>query len=153
MGLFLANGTRVTKATFPATAVGVTDPLVKLTANVFRTRRVSETDSADGSLRTVFKRAGAELRQSEVDRLFLPATIDSVTPASGPIAGGTVVTIRGTNLDGASGVTIGVAATALTVVSPSELRVTTAATTAGAKDVVLADDGGNVTRTGGFTYV
>ena len=50
--------------------------------------------------------------------------IDALDPAQGPIAGGTVVTIRGANLAGAS-VTIDSQSVAVTEVSPSELRVTT----------------------------
>ncbi len=89
------------------------------------------------------------------DPAFQPPapTITTVTPSTGPIAGGTVVTITGTNLDGATAVTFGGAAgTALSVESDTELTVTTPAGTSGAKDVVVTTGGGSATETGGFTY-
>ncbi|GGR52117.1 phage tail tube protein [Streptomyces griseomycini] len=89
------------------------------------------------------------------DLAFQPPapTITSVTPSTGPIAGGTNVTIVGTNLDSATGVTFGGAAgTGLVIESDTELTVTTPASTAGAKDVVVTTAGGTVTQAGGFTY-
>lgn len=151
MGVFLANGTRVTKATLPTTTSGV-DPLVKLTSTIYLTKRVSELDTPDGSSKRVLYRAGTVIRQSMLDRLFLPATVTSLSVTTGPAAGGTVVTIKGTNLTGVSGVTFGgTAGTALTVVSDTEVRVTTPAKSAGAHAVVVADDSGN-TAAGNFTY-
>ena len=96
---------------------------------------------------------GQIVTQDFVDALFKTATIDTVTPATGPAAGGTVVTITGTNLAGVEGVTFGgTAGTALVVVSETQLRVTTPAKTAGAYDVVVKDDAGDVTETNGYTY-
>lgn len=96
---------------------------------------------------------GQILRQSFVDGLFKTATIDTVTPATGAPAGGTVVSIKGTNLAGSEGVTFGgTAGTAFKVVSNTEIQVTTPAKTAGAYNVVVKDDSGDVTKTNGFTY-
>ncbi|MEU3200897.1 IPT/TIG domain-containing protein [Streptomyces sp. NPDC006996] len=91
--------------------------------------------------------------QSVIDRLFTAATIGTVTPATGPAAGGTTVTITGTALDGVSAVNFGATAGAeLKVVSATELCVKTPAGAVGAVNVVLVDDAGNVTKTSGFTY-
>jgi hypothetical protein len=80
-------------------------------------------------------------------------TIATVTPSTGPAAGGTVVTIVGTNFDSATGVTFGgQAGTAFAIESDTELTVTTPAGTTGAKDVVVTTAGGTATKTGGFTY-
>ncbi|GHH22019.1 IPT/TIG domain-containing protein [Streptomyces lanatus] len=153
MGLYKADGTRVTKAAFPANAV--TDPEKVVTQDIYNTRPYTENGDKqpEGSIKTLAYKAGAVLRQSEIDKLFPAATIATVSPATGPTAGGTAVTITGTNLDGVSSVTFGgTAGTALTIVSATKLTVTSPAGTAGAKDVVLVDDAGNVTKTGGFTY-
>jgi hypothetical protein len=89
------------------------------------------------------------------DPAFSPPapTIDTVTPSTGPIAGGTTVTITGADLDGATAVTFGgTAGTGLAVIDSGELTVTTPASTSGAKDVVVTTAGGTATKTGGFTY-
>ncbi len=84
-----------------------------------------------------------------------PPSVTSISPSFGPTAGGTSVTIAGT--DFASGtVTIGGAsATNVTVVSATQITATTPAGTAGARDVVFTrtPDGKSGTLTGGFTYV
>jgi hypothetical protein len=81
-------------------------------------------------------------------------TISTVTPASGPLAGGTAVTITGTNLTSAATATIGgKALVALTVTEPDTITGTTpAGDAAGAVDVVVSDAGGTATLAGGFTY-
>ncbi|MEE1764420.1 phage tail tube protein [Streptomyces sp. SP18BB07] len=89
------------------------------------------------------------------DPAFQPPapTISTVTPSTGPTAGGTTITVVGTNLDSATAVTVGGAAgTGLVVVDETELTVITPAGTTGAKDVVVTTAGGSVTKTGGFTY-
>jgi hypothetical protein len=96
---------------------------------------------------------GQIVRQSYIDGLFKTATIDTVVPATGLAAGGTVVTINGTNLAGSEGVTFGgTAGTAFKVISNTQVQVTTPAKTAGAYAVVVKDDSGDVTKASGFTY-
>ncbi|MFB7403380.1 IPT/TIG domain-containing protein [Streptomyces rubiginosohelvolus] len=152
MGFYTPNGQRITKAAFPATAVP--DPLKVITADVYESVPYGPGDGRpEGSRRHLRFQAGTILPTSAIDRLFAPATIASVTPATGPAAGGTTVTIKGTNLDGVSGVNFGSAAgTELKVISATELRVKTPAVAAGAVNVVVADDAGNVTKNGGFTF-
>ncbi|MEU7228926.1 IPT/TIG domain-containing protein [Streptomyces chrestomyceticus] len=159
MGLYNAAGDRITKAAFPATAV--TDPEKKITADVYVTRpydigtRPSDTRDGvpEGSIKTLLFKAGTVVRQSLIDKLFLPATIASISPATGPAAGGTVVTITGINLDGVADVKFGsTAGTNLKVLSAGRLQVTTPAGTAGAVAVVVGDEAGAVTKANGFTY-
>ncbi|WP_167162983.1 IPT/TIG domain-containing protein [Streptomyces sp. MBT27] len=159
MGLFKADGSRITKAAFPTTAVA--DPERVVTADIYATRPhdlgTRPTDSRDaipeGSIRTLAFKAGAVLRQSQIDRLFPAATITAVNPATGVAAGGTVVTLTGTNLDGVADVKFGSATgTSLKVISANRIQVTTPAGTAGAVNVVANDDAGPVTKTNGFTY-
>jgi hypothetical protein len=70
-------------------------------------------------------------------------TVSSVDPSSGPLAGGTIIKITGTNLGQTSSVTIGgVAATAVSVnADGTEITATTPAGTAGAADVVVTTGG------------
>ena len=80
-------------------------------------------------------------------------TVTGISPTSGTTAGGTSVTITGTNFNGATSVTIGgVAATGVTVVSATSITATTPAGSAGAKDVVVTTPNGTGTGTGLFTY-
>lgn len=108
--------------------------------------------TVDGDKKLALK-IGQMYPKNYIENLFRAATIDSITPNSGVLGGGTVVSIKGTNLTGVTAVTIGVATTAVTVINENEVRCTTGATTAGAKDVVVTDDSGTVTKVGGYTYV
>lgn len=152
MGLFRANGERVTRANV-ATA-DVDDPLVEVTEDLFETKPYAQWDpKPEGTIRTLKLRAGAVMRESELDLLFQQAKVAQVVPGQGPAAGGTVVTIKGTGLDGVTAVSFdGAAGTNLNVVSSTEVRVTTPAGVAGPADVQVTDDGGPVTLPGGFTY-
>jgi hypothetical protein len=81
-------------------------------------------------------------------------TVSSVSPVSGPTAGGTSVTISGGNFTGASAVTFGgVAATSFTVNSAAQISATAPAHAVGAVDVAITTPGGSVTSSGAYTYV
>ncbi len=84
-----------------------------------------------------------------------PPTVTSVAPSSGPTAGGTVVTLTGTNLiDGATVTFGGTAATGVTVNSSTSITATTPAHTAGAADVVVTNPDTQIgALAGGFTFV
>ena len=77
-----------------------------------------------------------------------------MSPAAGSTAGGTTITLTGTNF--VSGATVrvgGTAATSVAFVSATQLTARTPAGTAGARDVQITNpDGQSVTRTGAFTY-
>jgi hypothetical protein len=81
-------------------------------------------------------------------------SVASVTPASGPIAGGTGVTITGTNF--VSGATVsfgGTPATGVTVVSSTSITATTPTHAQGAVDLVVTNSNGqNGTLPSGYTY-
>ncbi|MET8629566.1 IPT/TIG domain-containing protein [Kitasatospora sp. NPDC004669] len=80
-------------------------------------------------------------------------TLTGISPSQGPVAGGTVVTITGTNLTGA-GVTIGGNAATNVTVNPggTQITATTPAGTPGPADVTVTTTGIDI-LTGGFTYV
>ncbi|HCK85078.1 MAG TPA: hypothetical protein DHW63_11355, partial [Hyphomonadaceae bacterium] len=80
-------------------------------------------------------------------------TVTAISPTSGPTAGGTGVTIRGTTFIGATSVTIGGTAASFTVVNATTIDATTPAHAAGAVDVVVITPGGTGTGGGLFTYV
>ncbi|MBK6722222.1 MAG: IPT/TIG domain-containing protein [Acidobacteria bacterium] len=83
-------------------------------------------------------------------------TVTAVNPASGPTAGGTVVTLTGTNFTGTIAVTFGTtAATTFTVDSPTQITATSPARTAGIINVRVTTAGGTsaVAVANRFTYV
>ena len=77
----------------------------------------------------------------------------SLSPISGPVAGGTIVTILGSGFTGATSVTFGsTAATSFTINSDSQITATTPAHAAGVVSVVITTPGGTATGTNAFTY-
>ncbi len=83
-----------------------------------------------------------------------PPTVSSVSQNTGPVAGGTAVTITGTNF--ATGATVtfgGTAATNVVVVNSTTITATTPAGTAGAVTVTVTVGGLSGSRINGFTYV
>lgn len=157
MGVYDASGTRISKGAISKTAVTEPDPEFTITADYYKSFEYDNVadarDDQEGRGRARAFYAGQVVRQSEIDALYPAATVDTLTPATGLAAGGTVVTIKGTNLDGVTGVTFGgTAGTAYTYVDQETIRVTTPAKTAGTYNVVVADDSGTVTKTNGFVY-
>lgn len=85
---------------------------------------------------------------------FVPSpTIASVSPDIGPVEGGTIVTITGTDLALASDVTFGgVPAASFTVTSDTTITAVTPPHARGTVDVAVTGPGGTATLAGGFTY-
>lgn len=91
---------------------------------------------------------------------YVTPTIATVTASSGPLAGGTTITIVGTGFGSIEStitrtVTIGSASCTSATVTVDNTTITcvTPARTAGAKDVVVTINGNTATKTGGFTYL
>jgi hypothetical protein len=80
-------------------------------------------------------------------------TITSVTPNSGPTAGGTPVTIAGSGFVVGATVAIGGAATDVVVDSETEITARTPATAAGPVEVVVSDKNGTSTLGPSYTYI
>jgi sugar lactone lactonase YvrE len=80
-------------------------------------------------------------------------TVTTVSPNTGSAGGGTSVTITGTNLLGATGVTFGSNSASITADTATSMTVTTPAGSAGAVNVTVTTPGGAATKTGGFTYI
>ncbi len=82
-----------------------------------------------------------------------PPTVTSVTPPTGGIAGGNLVTITGVNFTGATAVTFGgFPATSVTVVSDTQITAVTPAHSAGAVNVSVTTPAGTGTGSGVYTY-
>jgi hypothetical protein len=99
--------------------------------------------------------AGSWIMQMVAFRTATPPTVSNVAPNSGSAAGGSAVTITGTNFAHGATVTFGNnAATSVVVVSGTRVTATTPAGSAGAVTVTVTNAGaqsGNLPK--GFTYV
>jgi len=82
-----------------------------------------------------------------------PPSISAVSPAFGPTAGGTTITITGTALTDTSSVTVrGNTATSVVVVNDTTVTAVTPPGSAGAANVQVTTPGGTATLNGGFTF-
>ena len=80
-------------------------------------------------------------------------TVTLVSPAGGPTAGLTAVTLSGTNFTDATGVKFGtIAGTGLHINSPTSITITSPAQAAGAETVTVTTPSGTSTTTPTFTY-
>ena len=110
-------------------------------------------NDADNLTKAKFPNPDYDFDEAGVDTEAVVVT--GLEPESGALAGGDVVRIYADNVEGTTGVTFGgVAGTDLEVNEDAGyLDVTTpAGAAAGAVDVVVTDDVGSDTVTGGFTY-
>ncbi|GHE31480.1 hypothetical protein GCM10017673_37770 [Streptosporangium violaceochromogenes] len=154
MTLHKTDGTQLSKSAAAALFTPVTDPdpLIKATVAIHEKFDQDGANPAfpyDGK-RLKF-RAGQTIRTSDLEGCYPAATIDTITPATGPAAGGTAITIKCTNATPGSTVTIGgTAATSITVVDAQTITCVSPAKTAGTHNVVVTTDAGPVTKTGGF---
>jgi hypothetical protein len=160
--LYDAAGQRLTKSQAQALTTPVPDPqLVTVEEDIYADRPYDQTagrgatdQSVDGSIRQLLYPKGAVIPAAELAAHFPTATVTDIDPDTGPEEGGTEVTITGTNLSGVSAVLFGAnAGTDLKIVSQTEITVKTPAGSAGAVNVTVKDDSGDVVKTNGFTYV
>ena len=126
-GVAVVNATTIT-ATTPAGAAGAASVIVT-------------TPSGSNAANTLYT--------------YIPGpTVTSVSPNSGPTAGGTSVTITGTTFAGATGVTFGgVAATSFAVVNATTITATVPAGAAGAASVIVTTPAGSNAANALYTYV
>ena len=85
---------------------------------------------------------------------YIPGpTIMTVTPPSGPLAGGNTVTVNGTNLTNASKVTFGGSSvTTFTSDTATAIKLVVPSGTGGAVAVKVITPGGSFTKASGYTY-
>lgn len=155
MPLFSQDGTRLSKTAFQGLATSATVTSYTLTAPIYEQYAVEgETTpfTQPEGYRLKYP-IGAVLTQPQIDAMYAAATIGTLSPATGTTAGGTTVTIPGTNFTIGSTVTFGgTNATSVIVASPSLITCVTPAKTAGAVNVVVTTDSGAATKTSGYTY-
>ncbi|OYV03817.1 MAG: hypothetical protein CFE26_20170, partial [Verrucomicrobiales bacterium VVV1] len=128
LGITVVNSTTITATTPPGTA---------------------------GSASVIVTTGGVSNAANSLYTYVTPApTVTSVSPSSGTTAGGTSVTITGTNFSGATAVTFGGnLATGVTVVNATTITATTPARAAGAASVVVTTPGGSNVANSLYTYV
>jgi acid phosphatase len=112
---------------------------------------------ASGAVNVVVTNPGGQNATSTNGYSYATApapTVSGVNPTSGPTAGGTSVTISGTNFAAGATVTFGgSAATGVIVNNSTTITATTPAHAAGAVDVVVTNSNGqNGSKTSAFTY-
>ena len=134
---------------------------LKLTVKSDRKLKVTAPPHAEGTVDVKVKTKGGKSGKASAARFTFvaptppptpppppppppsPPTVTGVSPGSGPISGGTPVTVTGTNLTGATSVTFGgTAATGLTPGSSTSLTVTSPAHAAGQVDVRVTTSAG-----------
>ncbi|GAA0726483.1 IPT/TIG domain-containing protein [Dactylosporangium roseum] len=141
------NLTGATAVTFDGT------PGTALTAVTATSLKVTTPAHAAGAAPVVVTTAGGDSNATVEFTYVDPPVVSSVTPSSGPPAGGTVVTVNGTDLADATKVTIGgVEGTNLTPVNATSLKVTAPAGTPGTAPVVVTTAGGDSNSTIMYAY-
>ena len=85
--------------------------------------------------------------------VFDAPVITTVSPATGPAAGGTAITITGKYFLGTTAVTIGGnPVTSFTIVSATSITAVVPAGTVGVADISVTNPDGTGSKTGAFTY-
>ena len=143
---------------------------LKLTVKSDRKLKVTAPPHAAGTVDVKVKTKGGKSGKASAARFTFvapptpppppppPATLPTVTgvsPSAGPITGGTVVTVTGTNLTGPTSVTFdGTAGTGLTPASSTSLTVTSPPHAAGQVDVLVTTSAGTsaIVAADQFTY-
>ncbi len=122
----------------PATSINVKSA-TKIKANTPPNAAATSPDDV-----TVVTSSGVSTVSSADHFTYLAPAITTLTPVKGPIAGGTTVTIAGTNLEGASSVMFGSVAGTSVTVSPlgTSLTVKSPAEAAGTVSVTVITPGG-----------
>ena len=147
-GSFFTGATAVTFGTAPAASYAVSSD-TSITA-------IAPLMTTAGQVHvTVTTPAGTSSTSSRDLFTFLDVpTVASVVPSSGPINGGSVVTINGTNFSSGGTVTFGgIAATGVTFVNSTQMKATTPAHAVGSVDVTVTSIAGTGIKTGGYGYV
>ncbi len=154
-----AGGTSVTitgKNLSGATGVSFGGTAGTITADS-STQVTATSPAGSGTVNITVTTKGGTSATSSADRFtyVTPApAVTGVSPASGPAAGGTAVTITGTNLSGATGVSFG--GTAGTITADSSTQVTaTSPAGSGTVNITVTTPGGTSATTSAdqFTYV
>ena len=158
MAILAADGTTVLSQS-AMQAKTTTVPSTKLTVNedIYETFNYApykdNFKTFDGERRIKWK-AGQVIDQADLNAAYPAASILSISPATGAAAGGTPVTIKGVNFDGASGAALGgVALTSFVVVNNTTITGVSGAHAAGTVATTVTDDSGTLTLAASYVYV
>lgn len=118
-----------------------------------RTRSVDGGDSGPIQFTVPLLSQGTYTGFTYVGTVGVP-TVTALSVSTGPIAGGTPVTVTGTNFNSATSVIVGTTVVTATLVSPTTLTLVTPANTAGAKNIRVTNPAGQSAVAAGnaFTY-
>jgi LPXTG-motif cell wall-anchored protein len=109
---------------------------------------------AEGPVDVTFTNPVGEGTLTDGYTYYVEPSLFSASPDAGPIDGGTVVTLTGSDLTATSRVTFdGIDGTDVQVLNDATVEVTSPAHVAGTVDLVLTQPGGTATMSGGFVYV
>ena len=147
-GTGFTGATNVTFGTAAGTSLAVTDDT---------NMSITSPPGTAGTVHVTVKAPGGISAASNADNFTYIAApvITGISPAGGPVAGGTVVAIKGTGFTGATAVSFGATAgTSFTVVNATSITVTSPPGAAGTVDVTVTTAGGtSATSTADkFTY-
>ena len=108
-----------------------------------------------GAKNVVVATTGGTVTLAGAFTYIAPPAVTNVSPSAGPLAGGTAVTITGTNfiIDNTTVTIGGTAVTNVVVIDNNTLTANTPSGTAGVKNVVVTTIGGSETLVVGFTYI
>ncbi len=141
-----------------ATAVKFGSTGATVTADTATSITATAPTGSAGAVTISVATAGGTVADAAAYTYVAPApaapTIASISPTSGSTAGGTQVTIVGTNLTSASAVDFGSSAAAsFTINSATSITATTPVGSAGVVNVSVATAGGTATDSAAFTFV
>jgi RHS repeat-associated protein len=140
---FLPGATTVTFGTTAAPSVTF----------VSSTEVVAKAPAGSGTVDVKVTTGGVSETLAAAYSYLQPPTMSAVQPAKGMTAGGTSVTVTGTNfVPGQTSVTIGGAVATVVSVSSNSLTAVTPANVAGAADVAVTTPTGSATLPRAFTY-
>ncbi|MBO9661464.1 IPT/TIG domain-containing protein [Dokdonella sp.] len=142
-----ANLSGATSVTFGGTAA------TAFTVNSATQITATAPAHAAGAVAVAVATPGGSGSKANAYTYLAAPTVTSVVPAQGPAAGGTTVTITGTNLAGATSVTFGGAAATITGNTATQVVATAPAHAAGAVTVAVTTPGGSGSKANAYTYV
>ena len=135
------NGTGFTGAT--AVSFGGTAASAYSVNSSSKITATAPTESA-GTIDVTVTTPGGTSATGAADQFTFvaPPTVTSASPSAGPTAGGTSVTITGTNLTGATAVKFGTTSATFTIVSSTQINATAPAESTGTVDITVTTAGG-----------
>jgi hypothetical protein len=120
---------------------------------VSSTQIIAAAPAGTGAVNVTVTNSEGTSAQSVTYTYLTAPSLSNLSPSQGPVSGGTVVTLTGVNLSGATAVRFdGIAATSFTVNSATQITASTPAHAAGAAAVTVTTPGGTSNPDNPSTY-